>query len=172
MASEIETFFGSSNSLARLLDFGAGRQPLWESGELEAILQHQMDAPLEPDLARTDPAIRRRLPLLTAGGGEPLRTFADLFRCPRPPVELLEAAKRFAKYSRVQAEESLPADIATVLYFLAIAAALTKCDQRITALDDESLRRGFAWSQEQTWLDENSRAILEEADRLLDRKRS
>ena len=166
MADESGTFFGPPNSLAKMLELGAGQQPLWASDELGAILRHQMDAPLEPDLGKVDAALREWRQALTAGDGEPLRTFGDLFRCPHPPLELLEATKRFAKYSRVQ-EESLPAEVATVLYFLAIAAGLTKCGRRITALDDQALQHGLAWVRQQTWLDENSRAVVDEAERFL-----
>jgi hypothetical protein len=113
-----------------------------------------------------DPALRDRIGPLAAGGGEPLRTFGDLFRHPRPPLELLQATKQFAKYSRTH-EESLPGELSTVLYFLAIAAAWTKSGRRITGLDVEPLRIGISWARQQPWLDENSRAILAEAEREL-----
>lgn len=166
MASELDTFFGPTDCLAKMLDFGAGQQPLWASDELGAIFQHQMNSPLEPDLARMDPALRDRLGPLMAGSSEPLRTFGDLFRHPHPPLELLQATKQFAKYSRTR-EESLPRELATVLYFLAIAAAWTRHRQRITALDGEPLLSGLAWARQQPWLDEHSRAILAEAERQL-----
>ncbi len=169
MADESGTFFGAPRSLAKMLDFGAGQEPLWTNGELGAILRHQMHAPLGPDLGRVDSALRVSRRALTAGDGESLRTFGDLFHVSHPPLEVLEATKRFAKYSRTQ-EESLPAEIATALYYLAIAAALTKCGRRITALDDQTLRHGIAWVRQQTWLDEDSRTVLDEAERLLGRE--
>ncbi len=165
MASEFATCGSPVHSLARMLDFGAGQQPLWDSDELGAIFQHQLDAALEPDLSRVEPALRDRLGAL-ADVGEPLGTFRDLFRHAHPPLELLEATKRFAKYARVQ-EELLPAETATVLYFLAIAAARTRCGRRITALADEALQHGLSWARQQAWLDANSREVLSEAERLL-----
>ena len=163
MASDLDTFPGTTDCLAKMLDFGAGQQPLWESNELGAMFQHQMNSPLEPDLTRMDPALRDRIGPLTASGGEPLRTFGDLFRHPHPPLELLQATKQFAKYSRTL-EESLPRELATVLYFLTIAAAWNEFGRRITALDDEPLLNGLSWARQQPWLDEHSRAILAEAE--------
>lgn len=168
MGDESGTFSGTPSSLAKMLDFGAGQEPLWTNGELGAILRHQMDALLEPDLGKVHPAIRDQKRALTTGNGKPIGTFGDLFRTPHPPLELLEATKRFAKYSRTH-EESLPAEIATALYYLAIAAALTKCGRRITALDDQALQHGLDWVRQHMWLDENSRTVLDEARRLLGR---
>ena len=162
MASDLDTFPGTTDCLAKMLDFGAGQQPLWASAELGAIFQHQMNSPLEPDLAQMDPTLRDRIGPLTVGG-EPLHTFGDLFRHPHPPLELLQATKQFAKYSRTL-DESLPRELATVLYFLAIAAAWTKHRRRITALDGEPLLNGLAWARQQPWLDEPSRAIVVEAE--------
>jgi len=57
----------------------------------------------------------------------------------------------------------LPDEVATALYYAAIAAALIRCEERITDLDDASLRHGFQWGVEQPWGDEAVKSVLREA---------
>ena len=76
MADESGTFFGPPNSLAKMLDLVAGQQPLWADDELGAILRHQLDAPLEPDLGKVAPAPR----LATCVDGRQWRAAAHVWR--------------------------------------------------------------------------------------------
>lgn len=158
---ESEPLGQDARSLARMMGFGTGREPLWEAEELGSILQHQLDAPLGPDLGLVDRSLPDRLPQLAAAGGRPLGTFRDLFVDPRPPLELLELTKRFAKRCRSQEDSALPGEIATVLYFLAIAAALTRCGRRISGLDEPALCHGLDWALAQPWLDATAREICQ-----------
>jgi len=149
-------------SLSKMMNLDAGREPLSETAELEAILQHQLAAPLAPDLSVVDPAVRSRIREWGEAAGQQLNTFRDLFQHPRPPVELLELTKRFAKHCRNHPEHPLPEEVATVLYFLVLAAALVKCGSRISKLSDAALREGIVWALDQPWLDEATRKILQE----------
>ena len=47
----------------------------------------------------------------------------------------------------------MPFEIAQVLYNLAGALALTRCDARIIGLHDAQYRKNVAWVLNQTWLD-------------------
>lgn len=159
--NDSESFGQQALSLSKMMNLDAGREPLWETAELEAILQHQLAAPLAPDLSVVDPAVRSRIREWGEAAGQPLSTFRDLFQHPRPPVELLELTKRFAKQCRNHPEHPLPEEVATVLYFLALAVALAKCGSRISKLSDAALREGIAWALEQPWLDESVRKTLQ-----------
>lgn len=88
-------------------------------------------------------------------------TYGKLLADPAAPLEALSQLKGFAKINREHPDSALPREIATVLYYASIAAALTKHDQRISSLGDGDLGEGLAWAAEQSWLDEDTRTMLE-----------
>jgi len=90
-------------------------------------------------------------------------TFGDLLHHPQPPLEMLQRVKRFAKACKVKAEGPLPPEVATVLYFASIVVALLRCEARISELDNKAIRTGTEWALAQTWLDQPTRSIFEEA---------
>jgi hypothetical protein len=149
--------------LARMMSLGSGSRRVWLDDELGAIFRHQMSAPVQFDLGNLEPGLASRLSNLCASEGGLVKSFGDLFRHPHPPVELLELVKRFAKASRTHPESPLPHEIATVLYFLSIAAAQVRCGRRITDLDDQALRRGMMWAMEQEWTAGETRSLLKAA---------
>ncbi|NUQ66209.1 MAG: hypothetical protein HUU20_27420 [Pirellulales bacterium] len=151
-----------AETLAKMMELAVGEQELWESAELAAILEHQLAAPLEIDLGSIDPAWPVRL-ASPASSGPPLGTFRDLFHHPEPPLELLDLTKRFAKRCRTDADCPLPGEIATVLYFLAIGVARCRAGQRISGLDDDSLRHAMQWSIAQPWVDDDTRQLFRES---------
>ncbi|MGP0068242.1 MAG: RNA polymerase sigma factor [Isosphaeraceae bacterium] len=86
---------------------------------------------------------------------------------------LLEKLKTFAKrvhrsarHSRDAArgagrlDHSMPFEIAQVLYNLAGALALTRCDARIIGLHDAQYRKNVSWVLSQTWLDARLRPVF------------
>jgi len=155
-----------SQSLAKMMDLGAGGQGMWKPEELGAILEHQLSAPLELDLIGLQRPLVERL-RVAREGNPPIQSFRDLLNHPLPPVDLLDAVKQFAKASRGCPDAPLPDEIATVFYFLSIVVALTKCGQRITHLDDQSLRHGLDWALGQSWLDDSTRRLFEAGRRSL-----
>jgi hypothetical protein len=149
-------------SLARLLEVSDQGVSPWTSHELGDILEHQLIAPLAPDLETIEggPAAMRRA--TDDGHGPPICTFRDLFSHPNPPEDLLDLVKRFAKQCRRQPESPLPDEIATILYFLAIVVARLRRGRRISGLDDQSLDAGLHWALDQSWLDNVTRAVLQD----------
>jgi len=154
----------TARSLNFMMDFGEGQAP-WLSEDLEAVLEHQLAAPLQCDLENLDVDLSEHL---DAAVDPPIETFADLLLHPGPPVELLDCTKRFAKACRADPESPLPDEIATALYFLAIAAAMLKCERGITTMDGQSLRYSFDWTLKQAWLDPAMRKLLQEAVAAID----
>ena len=53
----------------------------------------------------------------------------------------------------------MPFEIAQVLYNLAGALALTRCDARIIGLSDGQFRKNLAWVLNQPWLDARLRPV-------------
>ncbi len=102
----------------------------------------------------------RALEALAAAQGAPCQSFGDLLRQPSPPLELLELVKDFAKANADHPEHGLPKEIAAVLYYACIAAALLRLKARISKLSEADLGRGLRWAAEQPWLDEETTQLL------------
>ena len=94
-------------------------------------------------------------------------SLGNLLTFPNPPVELLEITKDFAKACRQNPHSPMPQEIASVLYFASIAAALVRCGCRITGLSNEILAEGFSWALAQPWLDAPTRVLIEESLQLV-----
>ena len=57
-------------------------------------------------------------------------------------------------------EDAMPFEVAQVLYNLAGALALTRCNARIVGLSDEQFRKNLAWALNQSWLDPRLRPVF------------
>ena len=142
--------------LSRLMNLPAA------PGEPGPLLRHLLTAPVPLDLGALTAENADKIREWADAQGLLLKSFGDLFAHPHPLVELLELVKDFAKEHRTDAESPLPREVATVLYYASIAVALVRCRHRITRYDDATLRQGFQWGIDQTWVDESVRAILRE----------
>lgn len=148
--------------VARLFDLDNDTERLWRDEELGAILRHQMGAPLQVDLVSLGRDMAVKVRNLADAQGLTLKSFGDLLAHPHPPVELLKVTKDFAKACRLSPHSPVPHEIASVLYFASIAAAMVRCRRRITVLSDADLAGGLCWTLARTWLDAPTRALLEE----------
>ena len=161
--SSAAVYKSRAKELSALLTAGAERASLWRPDELAAVFQHQMSVPMLVDLGTLDLRANTKLRVMSEARGLLLKSFADLFHHPAPPVELLELVKDFAKANLDQPDSGLPNEISTALYYTAIAAAFVRLDQRITRLPDADLLPGLRWAVAQPWLDEKTRALLTSA---------
>jgi len=134
--------------LAQLLSDGPTGAD-WLPEDLGAILRHQLATSI--DGSKT--------------------TFGELLRHSTPPMALLEQVRGFAKGAMAQTDCGLPYEVAAVIYYGAIAAALLRHGTRITQLDDVSLQRGIQWALGQPWIDADLRGLFEQADDKLDYRR-
>ncbi len=105
---------------------------------------------------------------------ERLKAFAKRVHCSRPGargpgrVDGHEPGRRGGRF-----EDAMPFEIAQVLYNLAGALALVRCDARIVGLRDEQYRKNLAWVLAQSWLDPRLRPVFFAAlSRLRDRNHS
>ncbi len=150
-------------SLAAFLAAGSERGRLWRPEELKAIFRQQMYAPILMDLGGFDPATATRLKALSSAQNLLLKSFADLFHHPVPPMELLMLTKEFAKSNMDHPDSSVPKEIAAALYYTCIATAMVRLDARITQLKDSDLQRGFRWVKDLSWIDDETRETLQQA---------
>jgi hypothetical protein len=152
-----------ADRLAHLLETSGKGGPGWRAEDLAAIFRHQLSVPIADDLRDLSPDRTQELCSLASSQGVLLRSFADLFLHPHPPVELLALTKAFAKDHRKRPDSPLPPEIATMLYYASIAVAISRCGQRLTRLSDADLREGLTWARDQSWIDQRMRAVFEDA---------
>ena len=148
-----------AEQLATLLSSCGDTLHTWTPDDLAAILQHQLSLDPETDIetyvSRGSPG-RRTKP---TGEGR-FDSYTAFFQQKAPPLDLLRCVKDCAKAAVRDPDAPLPDDVATVIYFVAIAVALTAHGERITRLNDEGLRWGFDWSLKQTWVADALRPLL------------
>jgi hypothetical protein len=133
----------------------------WGSTAPGAVFRHQWAAPLVVDLAGLREGGKVMAPLAQSEGLV-LRTFGDLLNHPHPPASLLLLAKEFAKRCLYSPLSAIPHDVARVLYFACIAAALARAGRRISELGDEALTAGMRWAVGRRWINDGARAVLRE----------
>jgi hypothetical protein len=160
-------FDAGRQQLATLFDLAPDDEHLWRDDELGAILRHQLTAPLQVDLINLERGLALKVRNLAEAQGLTLKSFGDLLAHPNPPVDLLRITKDFAKACRLSPHSPVPHEVASVLYFASIAAALVRCRRRITGLPNDTLVEGLHWVLARPWLDAPTRSLVEESLQLL-----
>ena len=150
----------SPGRLRGLLDDTSAEDRLWSADDLQDIFVHQWSAPLALDLGGLDDAHATQVETLATSKQLLLRSFGDLLKHERPPLALLELSKEFAKRCLNSPHSTIPHDVARVLYFASIAAALSRCGRRISELSDARIISGISWALSREWLAEEARDVL------------
>lgn len=145
----------------RLLQLRAGKES-WSADELASMFRHQLNSGLAQDLSGMSGRDHQAIESLIEKECPGVRTFADLFSAPSPPMQLLELTKRFAKAHRADPLAVLPPEISTGIYFLAIVAARLRYGKSITQLPEAELKAGADWVARQAWCDMSARRLLRE----------
>lgn len=154
--------------IKHVLDFGTTDLPLWSDEDLAGILAHQLRSPLVFDLADSGEFIEAAWREKLAQSPAVIETFTDLLHQPHAPVALLDLVKRYFKsYFTSKVDGFLQQDVAGVLYYCTIIAALVHARERITTLSDSELVAGLKWALAHTWIDPDTRTLLLEGLRLL-----
>jgi hypothetical protein len=156
-----------SSRFAQLFSIGMGHFAGWDDMELSRMLQQQLHSPMLGTLKPRGSEIFDLLMEAHSPGSRLPETMGELLTQPDPPLELLRLAKDFAK-SPDAAENPLPAAIAQAIYISAIAAALARHGERISATDDWKLRASFQWVEDQPWIDKSLRSLATTAIAKLD----
>ena len=158
----------AGSRLATVFDWGMPGDRTWEPDEYRAITEHLLRSPVQFDLAGLDPSLSGKLARLSEAEGLLLKSFGDLLRHSHPPLELLKLTKEWAKANRESSASSLPPEVASVLYYACIVAALTRLGKRITSLNDSQLRGGLAWVTKQPWIGEDLQSLFAQMANRLD----
>lgn len=78
-------------------------------------------------------------------------------------IDAITAVKNWVNLQRVAQSPTIPRELATGVYYSAIAAALVHCDQRISSLQNPVLAAGINGVAEAEWVHEDLRPLLEAA---------
>jgi hypothetical protein len=130
---------------------------VWTVADYGAMLDHQLDAPVDRDAQSFIPAAGG------CAGDAPGLTFRGVLLASTPSLPMLRAVKNFARNLHQQMASGYPEDVALVLYFGALAAADRGGMCRITRLAEQELLEGYAWSLERPWLPADLRGLFRRA---------
>jgi hypothetical protein len=124
-------------------------QSLWSEDDNAAMILHLMDSPIPGDPSTTS------------------QTFGSLLAAHHPDVDHLRRVKEFAKSCRANPQSGLPEDIATVVYYAAIAAARLRRGHAISQLSVVELRDGINWALARDWLPDPLKRLFQAAAQKL-----
>jgi len=134
VSESIDPSTNLSDALSELIAFDAQGRAIWPARELAAKLEE---------------------PLSKLGGelnfSSEILTVRELLEHLSPPIELLIRVKDLSKR---RPRDLFPPEMALLLYYGSIAAAMVRCGKRITKLRDEDLRNGFSWAIKERWVPE------------------
>lgn len=163
-------------ALERILAFGSAQDDCCTDDDLSSLYADELDAPW---LIRTEGVARERPsdPPDPPRGPRPSQlawsedlsvgSLRELLSMDQPPLALLQLAKGHAKRLNTGRRRAVPDEVSRALYVTVIAAALARTGVLITQLDEDQLRRSFAWAVAQPWIDDQSRRLLIDAGRSL-----
>ena len=146
--------------LRRVIAFDEADRAIWPVEEIRRVFRMQLGARLHLELERCGVCDRDMVLALADQASPPIRSVADLLYHPHPPVDLLWAVKDFAKGRKEDPGAEIAPEVALTLYYGSIAAALTRCGERITSLNDDELMAGMNWVIKQTWLDDRMHNLI------------
>lgn len=149
------------HGLSRLWQCDSDALVQWQPEELASVCKHLLASPIVDEVEAVRPGLAEKLRQRETTTGESVATFGDLLSHEQPPLDLLDLVKEFCKHA--EENESLPADVAFVLYTAVISIALVRCDKRITSADDGSLRSNIKWAGSRDWIAPDTKALFEEA---------
>ncbi len=131
---EIDPSSNLSDALSELIAFDAQGRAIWPAKELEGMLDRPLGN-LGPEFANY----------------KEIASVRELLESQNPPMALLTAVKALAKR---RPKNVFPPEMALLLYYGSIAAAMVRCGQRISKLRDDDLRNGFSWAIKEQWVPE------------------
>ncbi len=123
----------------------------WSAEDSVAALEHQLNAPLLPDLLGVSALTRPQLIAEVERSGA--TSFLLALTQPTPSTVILETIQNFARDVGADSNNPLCGAAATLLYYAASATGLSKCHLRMGDLLDADLKRGFQWALQQPGAD-------------------
>gem|GEM_PF-273497 len=163
VSAKLPVNLGATNLslLARLFGVSARRDAEWESFDLKSRLTRLLATPLLHSLPGIDPRALVRNSRWFGLARPDTITLRDVFFDPRPPIELLCEIKNEARRLTRMRNPQLPRNLASLLYFAAIAAAQIRRGLWISTLDPEMIQQGANTLVDEPWVVEPVRGVLQ-----------
>ncbi len=169
MANESSTFGLNREKLAKLWMLAEGAAPEEQSPDAAqdkaALLRSQLEAslPLEAAMARMLPGVLtvvcEKLRLFTGC------SFGALLFDPATDLSILEMIKDVHKEQAASSAPGPKREVATAIYYAAIASAMVHHDVKITKLSDDRLSGSFAELAATDWISADMKHLFAEADK-------
>ncbi len=143
-------------AVARLMAIEPDHDPVWDGMDAAYIYEHQLNSPLLPDLQMCETVHMRQIDCgvdqaVNEAGLTSKQTYADVIFASDVSLPLLQTIKELAKRWRNAEGVMYPRDVASGLYYVAVACALVKRNEAISSFDLATIREGLVWLQEQNW---------------------
>jgi len=141
-------------------------EDVWREEELPSLFNHQLQAALADELDDELDDDTTKSCVESPADSDPTpahRSFAGVLFDPNPPLEILVKVKQFAKRRGEDGELGIPRHMCAVLYLASISAALVHCGERITDVTDEALLAKLRWAANQSWTDDATQSLIQEA---------
>lgn len=154
-----------ADSLSSLL--GVGRDPSsdWDESDYPLMLAHLLDTRIA--------TLRQEMGGAAGGAGaeapDSAATVRDLITGRASSAASCTLLKDYAKTASRDNGGVMSKTVATVIYYVAIAAALKHGNNRITTLDDARLKHGLQQCLRLGWVGAEARTVLQEALNTLPR---
>jgi len=164
---ESSTFGLGREKLARLWEIGEDAPKVREDADSEARKAELLQGQLAESLS-LDAGITQILPNIVSVVLDKLKPFLGcshrhLLTNPETDTSVLETIKNLYKEQAASDSSEVQQEVATVLYYLAIGAALVHADVRITKLSYATLSQSFGVLSKHDWLPEDMKRLLDDA---------
>ncbi len=144
-------------SLAELIRSCSGNEQ-WTSHDLELLWQDFLNLPVA--VLGLDELVD--IQMQSTGG-----SLGQLVSEQSLPLSLCEKYKTVGKHLARGENDNVPRELGSALYYLCIAAGMTRYDRRLTELSDNELISGFNWMLEQNWLDQATHQVITAAHQIV-----
>jgi len=151
-ASSVDLDESNPSAFAQMLEQRALDDANISTVDLRDVLNHLLASQLA-ELEATSPYVPP----------DDARTLREALLDQTTDIELLQELKRFGRRQARTPGDELPADVASVVYFGAMAAALVHQDERISKSADDVLAHGFQLAAQADWVDPAIKALLNQA---------
>ena len=156
-----------ANLVAELFVVDGRRDRIWEIDDFGSLLKHLLSIPLMEALPSLKSSQIASNQPPTVQDAMMQTTLQRLFTDPAPPLSVLEAVKDCARRAAHDERSNLPSDVASLMYFAAIATAFVRRQRWISRLDLSVIRQGCEVFLAQSWVGLPFRDLFEKTIRSI-----
>ena len=164
-ASDV-VFLSTPEQISQLLHLDETKPEPWQEDDLPAMIQHQMSAPLEFDLGSaklSGSELKTASESFASATHSNIRTFGELLKNPRPPLDLLRLSQKFFRQKvKEHPKGSSEQKLSYLFYLLSIVVARIRHGANISRLTDDEQLQAIKSMIKKTWVEEKILELLSE----------